>query len=317
MSFELNARIQQLIAAGAGPSGSPGFADFITGDAHALREILDQGLAQMSGLPAMPEVSAETHELTTADGHGLKLRWYKRAGSSPGSAVVYLHGGAMLAGSVDLYDPLVRMYVDWTGVPFLAVDYRLAPEFPAGTSAMDALCGLQWLLERSPELGVDPRRIAVMGDSAGGGVAAAVAVLARDNGIGLAKQILLYPMLDDRNTVPDPHLSASPTMFSYPFNLTAWSAVLGEAMGTDAVPPTAAPARNTDFTDLAPAYIEVGEMDIFRDEDVAYAQALWRSGVSTELHVHPGFPHAFDVLLIGDELGNRHKEEKIRLLRGF
>ena len=178
----------------------------------------------------------------------------------------------MLAGSVDLYDPLVRTYVEWTGVPFLAVDYRLAPEYSAGTLATDALLGLQWLLERSLEFGVDPARIAVMGDSAGGGVAAALAVLARDTGIRLAKQVLLYPMLDDRNTVPDPQLSASPTIFSYAFNRTAWSAVLGDAIGTDTVPPAAAPARNTDFTDLAPAYVEVGEMDIFRDEDVAVGQ---------------------------------------------
>lgn len=317
MSFELNPRVQQLIASGAGPSGSPGFADFATGDAAALRKILDYGLAQMSGLPAVPTVSAQTHRVTTADGHDLELRWYEKAGSSPGSAVVYLHGGAMLAGSVDLYDPLVRTYVEWTGVPFLAVDYRLAPEYSAGTPATDALLGLRWLLERSLELGVDPARIAVMGGSGGGGVAAALAVLARDTGIRLAKQVLLYPMLDDRNTVPDPQLSASPTIFSYAFNRTAWSAVLGDAIGTDTVPPAAAPARNTDFTDLAPAYIEVGEMDIFRDEDVAYAQELWRAGVPTELHVHAGYPHAFDILLIGDELGTRHKDEKVRIMQSL
>ena len=317
MSFELNAHIRQLIAAGAGPAGSPGFTDFATGDAAALREILDHGLAQMNGLPADPTVTATTHRTTTADGHELELRFYEKAGSFPGSAVVYLHGGAMLAGSVDLYDPLVRASVAWTGVPFLAVDYRLAPGVPAGTPAWDALLGLQWLLDHSPELGVDPARIAIMGDSAGGGVAAAVAVLARDVGIGLARQILMYPMLDDRNTVADPQLSTSPTMFSYAFNLTAWSAVLGDAIGTDAVSPAAAPARNVDFSGLAPAYIEVGEMDIFRDEDVAYAQKLWRAGVPTELHVHPGYPHAFDILLIGDELGERHKDEKIRIIRSL
>ena len=317
MPFELNSHIQQLIAAGAGPSGSPGFADFTTGDTLALRKILDHGLAQMSGLPAARVVSVENHHVTTIDGHELTLRWYEKIGSAPGSVVVYLHGGAMLAGSVDLYDPLVRMYVEWTGVPFLAVDYRLAPEVPAGTPARDALLSLQWLLEHSLELGVDPARIAVMGDSAGGGIAAALAVLARDTGIRLAKQILLYPMLDDRNTVPDPQLSASPTIFPYAFNLTAWSAVLGEAIGTDTVPPAAVPARNTDFMDLAPTYIEVGEMDIFRDEDVAYAQQLWRAGVPTELHVHPGYPHAFDILLIGDELGTRHKDEKIRIIRSL
>jgi acetyl esterase/lipase len=154
-----------------------------------------------------------------------------------------------------------------------------------------------------------------MGDSAGGGVAAAVAILARDHGIHLAKQVLTYPMLDDRTTEPDPHLAAAPTLFSYAFNRTSWAAVLGEHEGRRTATPGVAPARNTDFAGLAPAYIEVGEMDIFRDENVAYALQLWRAGVSTELHVHPGMPHAFDVLLIADE--PRYQEGKIRVLQSL
>ena len=93
--------------------------------------------------------------------------------------------------------------------------------------------------------------------------------------------------------------------------------MLGDAIGTDSVPAAAAPARNTDFAGLAPAYIEVGEMDIFRDENVRYAQVLWRAGVPTELHVHPGYPHAFDILLMGDELGVRPRDEKTRVVQGL
>jgi acetyl esterase/lipase len=210
---------------------------------------------------------------------------------------------------------LIETFVAWTGVPFLAVEYRLAPEFPAGTAAVDGLKALEWLLEHAEQLGVDRSRVAVMGDSAGGGVAAAVAVLARDHNLSLAKQVLIYPMLDDRNTVADPHMEAAASMFSYEFNRTSWEAVLGSERDSPDVPGLAAPARNRDFARLAPAYIEVGEIDIFRDEDVGYAQRLWSAGVSAELHVHPGYPHAFDVLLLGDELGNRHREDKIRVIR--
>lgn len=317
MSFHLHPRIAALIDAGAGPSGAPGFAPFAPGDAAALREILDHGLAQMSALPAAPGVTAQTFEATAADGAAVRLRWYTRNGSGPGSAVVFLHGGGMIAGSADLYEPLVRTYVAWAGVPFLAVDYRRAPEAAIGVPALDAFAGLRWLRERAADLGVDPARIAVMGDSAGGGIAAATAILARDAGVPIARQLLVYPMLDDRTVVPDRHLAAEPTIFSYDFNVTAWRAVLGDDLGTDAVPPTAAPARNDDFTGLAPAYIEVGELDIFRDEDVDYARRLWAAGVSTELHVHPGLPHAFDVLLMGDEAGERHRAERIRVLRAL
>ncbi len=316
MPLELDARIRQMIDAGAGPSGAPGFADLRDGDALALRAVLDDGLRQLSGLPAV-DVSTTDHRVAAPAGHELALRWYRPGGPAPGSAVVYLHGGGMVAGSVDLYDPVVRTYVDWTGVPFLAVDYRLAPEAPPGGPAADALVGLRWLVERAPELGVDPQRIALMGDSAGGGVAAAAAVLARDAGVHVAKQILIYPMLDDRNTEPDPQVSAAPSMFSHELNRTAWAAVRRSLPSDEDLPAVAAPARATDLTGLAPAYIEVGELDIFRDEDVAYAQRLWRSGVSVELHVHPGYPHAFDLLLLGDEQGDRHKHEKIRILRGL
>ncbi|MEU6076023.1 alpha/beta hydrolase fold domain-containing protein [Micromonospora sp. NPDC047074] len=104
-------------------------------------------------------------------------------------------------------------------------------------------------------------------------------------------------------------------MFSYDFNHTGWRAVLGNDLSTGAVPAVAAPARNDDLAGLAPAWIEVGELSIFRDEDVDYARRLRAAGVSTELHVHPGLPHAFDVLLIGDEAGERHKAERIRVLR--
>jgi acetyl esterase/lipase len=189
----------------------------------------------------------------------------------------------------------------------LAVDYRPAPEAPAGAAASDGLAAVTWLRERADNLGVDPARIAVMGDSAGGGVAASVAILARDHRIPFARQLLVYPMLDPHHrTRPPSRGGAHPLLLRL------------QPHGVGRRPPRARrdassgakhrPARNTNFAGLAPSYIEVGEMDIFRDEDVGYARQLWRAGVSTELHVHPGMPHAFDVLLLGNDL--RYQADK-------
>ncbi|NYF18215.1 acetyl esterase/lipase [Microbacterium sp. AK009] len=314
MALTLHDRIRAIIGSGAGPTGSPHFPAFAAGDVQTLRAILDDGLAQMSGLPDVPGVTAADTFVDTTDHARIRVRWTSPTVTNPGPAVLYLHGGAMVAGSVDLYDPLVRTYVGWTRVPFLSVDYRISPGVRAGTAAFDALAALEWLVAQAPALGVDPNRIAVMGDSAGGGIAAALAVLARDRGVPLARQILIYPMLDDRAT-PDPHLAAAAeAMFSYEFERTAWAAVLSETPPDAPEVAVAVPARTADLTDVAPAYIEVGELDIFRDSNVAYANRLWRAGVSTELHVHPGYPHAFDILLMGDPAGRRHQDEKIRII---
>lgn len=311
MSFTPDPAIARLIALGAGPAVP---ADFAEGDTLRMRRVLDDGLAQLSALPGVADVSETRYTIEAPDGHHLDVTWYRKDGDSPGSAALHFHGGAMIAGSVELYRPLVRTYVSWSGVPMLAVDYRLAPEAPAGAAAADGLAALEWLLDHAETMGVDRSRVAVMGDSAGGGVAAAVAVLARDRGIPVARQLLVYPMLDDRTVLPDPQLAASPSLFPYAFNRTAWSAVLGEHGRDRGVVPSVAPARNQDFAGLAPAYIEVGEMDIFRDEDVAYATRLWQAGVSTELRVVPGMPHAYDVLLLDRP---EYQEGKMRVLRGL
>ena len=258
------------------------------GDCRTLRHQTDIAFrAADDAEPDSPQVSKEDHQVRVADGSTICARWYTKTNSNPGSAVVYLHGGGMVAGSVELYDRHVARYVQQAGVPFLSVDYRLAPEFPGTTPVQDSHSALAWLVERADELGVDPLRIAVMGDSGGGGVAAGVAIAAREAGTPLAKQILIYPMLDDRNLEPDPHIAPLAT-WNYDQNYTGWYALLGDNLGTSSVPPLAAPARLTDFSRLAPAFIDVGELDIFRDEGLRYSLELTRAGVSCELHVRPG-----------------------------
>jgi acetyl esterase/lipase len=283
-------------------------------DALALRALIDESMTlTFADSEPAPDVTSREFATEVADGATIALRWYERTGSAPGSAAIYVHGGGMVAGSVDAYDPFVRQHVQWTGVPMLAVEYRRAPEATGETPARDVLAALSWLLDHASELGVDPARVAIMGDSAGGAIAAGVAILARDQGIALARQLLVFPMLDDRTTQPNPHLEGVST-WTHDANLAGWSALLGDRRGTDDVSPVAAPARLVDAAGLAPAYLEVGTLDLFCDETIEYARKLLAAGVEAELHVHPGAPHGYDSMAPDAALTRRWKADRIRVL---
>jgi acetyl esterase/lipase len=268
----------------------------------------------------VPGVEVDRYTLTTADGATLNLGWYRRTSAQPGPAALYLHGGGMILGLEHLgavYDLAVRDYVATSGVPMLMVDYRIAPEHPHPTPVEDCYAALRWLADNASTLGVDPARIAVMGDSAGGGLAAGVALLARDRGgPALAQQLLIYPMLDDRAQTPDPELLPFLT-WTYDDNVTGWTALLGDSAGSDTVSPYAAPARATDLTGLPATYIDTGDLDIFRDEDIIYARRLADAGVPTELHVHPGCPHAFEALAREADVSRRAIDDRVRRLRSL
>ena len=197
----------------------------------------------------------------------------------------------------------------------MAAAVPLAPEHPYPTPVEDCYIGVQWLAEHPSELGVDAARIAVMGDSAGGGLAAAVALLARDRGgPALSHQILVYPMLDDRNTSPDPEIVPF-AVWSYDDNITGWGALLGDAIGGANVTAYAAPARATDLSGLPPCYLEVGQLDIFRDEGLAYAQRLSGAGVTVEFHLRPGVPHEFETYAHATDIARRSVADRLRVLR--
>lgn len=286
------------------------------GDWRAVRQATSAGLAYMATLtPASTGVTTTEFTTPTLDGEDeIELRWYTKAGASQGSAVVYTHGGGMLGGSLDLYDEVVSWYVAQTGVPFLSVGLRLAPEAPTSTSmAEDTYSGVTWLIEHAADLAVDPHRVAVMGDSGGGGPTAGAAILARDRNLRFAKQILVYPMLDDRNTtpgaIPDELLT-----WGYDNNYTGWVTLLGDDIGTDSVSPVSAPARLTDFAGLASTYIDVGDLDIFRDESIAYAAGLASAGVPVELHVHPGAPHGFERFVPDAGVARRAMTDRTRAI---
>jgi acetyl esterase/lipase len=279
---------------------------------HRMFDLVSAGWAPIAG------VDTQRHTLTAADGASVNLTWYQPSQPGPGSAALFLHGGGMIFGLEHigaLYDAAVRDYVATSGVPMLVVDYRVAPEHPHPTPVEDCYAALVWLAENAGEFGVDPTRIAVMGDSAGGGLAAGVCLLARDRGgPAVAQQLLIYPMLDDRPATPDPQLLPFLT-WTYNDNVTGWGALLGEGAGTDVVSPYAAPARADDLAGLPDTYIDVGDLDIFRDEDITYARRLADAGVPTELHVYPGCPHAFEALARGADVSRRVIADRIRRLR--
>jgi acetyl esterase/lipase len=150
-----------------------------------------------------------------------------------------------------------------------------------------------------------------MGDSGGGGPTAGAAILARDRNVPLARQVLVYPMLDDRNTRPGA-IPVEILTWDYDKNWTGWHCLLGDAIGGGNVSPVAAPGRLTNFAGLAPAYIDVGDLDIFRDEGIAYAAGLARAGVPVELHVHPGAPHGFERIAPDSGVARRAMADRLR-----
>ncbi|MCE7010206.1 alpha/beta hydrolase [Kibdelosporangium philippinense] len=265
--------------------------------------------------PIPKDVTKTDYHAKSADGSSILVRWYTKDGAEPGPAVVFLHGSGMILSSLELYDGTVSRYVSASGVSFLSVDYRLAPEYPHPKPLEDAYAGLTWLVDHADELGVDTNRIAVMGDSGGGGVAAGLALLARDRGgPAIAKQILIYPMLDDRTTTPDPVLEGL-TTWSYDDNITAWQALLGDAFGSSDLSPYAAPARMNDATGMPPLYMEALELDIFRNENIEYASRTMAAGISTELRLHPSVPHGFETVAFDSAVAKRIRADRIRVLK--
>ncbi|MEU6392328.1 alpha/beta hydrolase [Streptomyces sp. NPDC046939] len=285
------------------------------GDIAARRAMWEPIIGAASAAQPTPaDVTTTEYYATTDDTTRITMRWYAKTGAPAGPAALFFHGGGYIFGHIDLFDGPVARYVSASGVPMLSVEYRRAPEHPFPAALEDAYTALRWLHEHADELGVDPARIGVMGDSAGGGLAAGLSILARERGgPAVARQILLMPMLDDRTPAPDPHIEPY-LLWSYDDSRTAWPALLGDAAGGPDVPAAAAPARLDDATGLPPAYIEVGQLDAFRDENLAYALELSRAGVPVEFHLHPGVPHEFDSIAPTTDVARRAFADRVRAL---
>jgi len=218
------------------------------------------------------------------------------AKGASGPGVLHVHGGGYVMGSADMGAQTDAAYVTQLGAVVISVDYRLAPETPHPGPVEDCYAALRWLYDNANELGVDRTRIAVTGESAGGGLAAALVLLARDRAeVPVAFQHLVFPMLDDRTAaLAEPHPFAGEFVWTPKANLFGWTALLGQAPGGPDISPYAAPARATDLAGLPPTFMICGALDLFIEEDIDYARRLIRAGVPTEFHIYPGAPHAFN-----------------------
>jgi acetyl esterase/lipase len=231
-----------------------------------------------------------------------------RRAAAPG--VVYFHGGGMIVGDNRTAISVMLDWIERAGVIVVSVEYRLAPEHPHPAPVEDCYAGLAWTATHAAELGIDPGRLLIAGYSSGGGLGAAVALMARDRaGPYLAGQLLACPMLDDRHQTPSSREIA-------PDGLSAagWPALLGPAVGGPDVSAYAAPARETSLSGLPPAYLDVGSADSFRDETVDYATRIWRAGGAAELHVWPGGFHGFELMAPDAAISIQTREARIAWL---
>ncbi len=269
--------------------------------------------AMLGNLPPVEGVSGEDRNAPGAEGSpDVRVRVY-RPHHQPSKlpALYWIHGGGYVMGDVEQDDRLMKQLVKRIGCVAVSVDYRLAPENPFPAPVEDCYAGLKWLFANAGELGVDPSRIAIGGASGGGGLCAGLALMVRDRKeMKVAFQLLIYPMIDDRNSTPAALAITDPRVWHRESNRIAWKYYLGRDGGGADVSPYAAASRATDLTNLPPAYIPVGALDLFVDENIEYAQRLVQAGVPTELHVYPGAFHGFDMFAPGATVSKQFKADR-------
>ena len=290
----------------------PGTFDF---DEWTLDTIAARRAARAALPVPAPPATTTVFRDERADSN-VRVRVYAPPQAGPPRPCVYwIHGGGYITGSALTVDPRLNRWVEALDCVAVAVDYRLAPEHPYPIPLEDCYAGLSWVVQHAERLGIDPARLVVAGSSAGAGLAAALALLARDRGgPPLARQVLIYPMLDDRQTTPSSQLDGT-AVWGRPANRLGWHAYLGLNTNQAQVPAYAAPARATDLAGLPPAFVAVGGADLFRDESIAYAARLLEAGVPAELHVYAGAPHGFEIIAPGADVSRRCDTELTAALR--
>jgi acetyl esterase len=276
----------------------------------ALREMI-------AGLPPQPVPDGLVivdRTVPGVDGNEIPVRIYTPSlDGTPVPAVLHLHGGGFVVGDLDTEHAGAVAMADVLGAVVVSVDYRLAPEHPFPAPLEDCYSALCWLAGEAGALGADPGRIAVSGQSAGGGLAAGLALLARDRGgPALCFQVLGIPELDDRLATPSMVAFTDTPLWNRPAAERSWRYYLGDAAG-DAPSPYAAPARAEDLAGLPLAYVSTSEYDPLRDEGIVYALRLLQAGVSVELHQFPGTFHGST--LIPSAVSRRQQAELLDALR--
>jgi acetyl esterase/lipase len=288
-------------------------------DLPAIREFGKKMFESLAAsLPDFPHVAKEDRTVPGPPGAPeVPVRIY-RPGASTGTlpGLFWIHGGGYVLGNIQQDDFLMQHLIEAVGCVAVSVEYRLAPEHPFPAPVEDCYAALTWTINHAGELGIDPGRIAVGGASAGGGLAAGLVLLARDRGeASVAFQLLISPMIDDRDASPSSEAFAAAPVWSRQDNRNGWRAYVGDAAGGAHVSPYAAAARATDLTNLPPTFIAVGSHEVFLDEDVEYALRLARAGNFVELHVYPRAFHGWDVFAPTAAISQRFAAERDHALK--
>jgi acetyl esterase/lipase len=266
-------------------------------DIPALREALNAANQQLAAIqPKDPRVTIETLQIRRDDGTELEVVLYRPAVDGHARpCLLWFHAGGQVLGDVrsdDAYNAGLALSLDCI---VAAVDYRLAPETPAPGAAEDGHLAYSHLHEHAGEYGIDPDRLGIAGASGGGAPAAAAALMIRDKQGPRPRLLSLnYPMLDDRNETPSSHEIVDLGIWDRRENQLAWSAVLGDRAGAASLDPYCAPGRATDLSGMPNTFIAVGQIDVFRDEDIDFARKLITAGVAVDLHVYAHAFHAWD-----------------------
>jgi acetyl esterase/lipase len=285
----------------------------------AARAASRQMMAEMKEqMPDIPGVTTEDRTIPgPEDSPDVAIRIYrpeKQSGRLP--ALLWIHGGGYMLGEIDQEDFTAKQFTLAGECAVVSVDYRLAPEHPYPAPLEDCYAALKYLSAHAEELGVDRSRIAIGGASAGGGLAAGLALLARDRAeVKTAFQLLVYPMINDCNTAPASQTLPDTIFWTRENNLIGWRAYLGYEPGREGISCYAAAYRATNLEGLPPAYIAVGGLDLFAQEDIEYSRRLIEAYVPTELHVYPGGCHAFDMLVPEADISKRFTTDIHRALK--
>lgn len=292
----------------------PGALDIT--DLAASRAEGSRLIAEMS-VPDLTGVRVEERQVPGPEGDPeVTLRIYRPDKVAGPAAIYNVHGGGFILGDLEIDHVRNLELARELGVVVVSVDYRLAPETPYPGPLEDVYAGLVWVAKHADELHIDPQQIAIHGSSAGGGLGAGLALLARDRGgPHIAFQYLAVPELDDRLTTPSMNAFTDTPLWNRPNAVVSWDCYLGAGVpGSEGVSPYAAPARATDLTGLPPTYISVMQFDPLRDEGIAYATALLAAGVTTELHLFPGTFHGSSLVTFA-EISQRELAEEVAVLR--
>ena len=293
------------------------------GDIPGTRRLMEELVARLPKPAPVEGVRIEDHHAPGPEGgDDVFVRIYRPTGApEPLPGLLWIHGGGYVLGKVERDDAMAANLCRTAGCAIASVEYRLAPEHPFPAPLEDCYAALKWFAGSSAELGVEKSRIAIGGASAGGGLAAGLALLARDRAeVQLAGQLLIYPMIDDRNIAPANAERPDTHVWTRENNRAGWQAYLGREPGAADVSCYAAASRAPDLSRLPPAYIAVGDLDLFLEENIEYARRLLSAGVPTELHVYPGACHGFNGMAPNAAISKRFDADRdaalLRLLGG-